>query len=329
MLAIINEILDFSKIESGETAVENKPFHIRKSIDECLKPLILQAGKKNLTVSKNISQEIPDLLMGDSLRLTQVIINLIGNAIKFTERGEIGFTITLDSKNDESVTLHFAVHDTGIGIPQDKLEMIFNPFSQSDGSLTRKYGGTGLGLSISKQLVELMGGEIWVESEKNKGSTFHFTAILGISEHKSDEIAVSKTEEKKEFNEHKERKSLRILLAEDNLMNQEVAKEFLLFRGHSVVAVTTGIEAVELVKKDKFDCVLMDAQMPEMDGLEATAQIREFEKTTGSHIPIIAMTAHAMSGAKEKFIKAGMDDYVSKPFQADELFEKIEKLSGT
>ena len=208
------------------------------------------------------------------------------------------------------------------------MEIIFNPFSQSDGSFTRQYGGTGLGLSISKQLVELMGGEIWVESEKDKGSTFHFTAILGISEHKSDEISVSKTEEEKEFNGHIERKSLHILLAEDNLMNQEVAKEFLLFRGHSVVAVTTGIEAVEQVKNEKFDCVLMDVQMPEMDGLEATAKIREFEKTTDSHIPIIAMTAHAMAGEREKFIQAGMDDYVSKPFQADELFEKIETLSG-
>ncbi len=267
--------------------------------------------------------------MGDSLRLTQVIINLIGNAIKFTERGEIGLNITVKSQKDDDAILQFDVHDTGIGIPQNKLEMIFNPFSQSDGSFTRKYGGTGLGLSISKQLVESMGGEIWVDSEKNKGSTFHFTAILGIAEHKYDEIAVSKTEEEKEFNEHRERKSLHILLAEDNLINQEVAKEFLSFRGHSVVAVTTGIEAVELVKKEKFDCVLMDAQMPEMDGLEATVQIREFEKTNDSHIPIIAMTAHAMSAAKEKFIKAGMDDYVSKPFNANELFEKIEKLSGT
>ncbi len=363
LMTIINDILDFTDIESGSIVIKKIPFNIRESIDSCLQPLIENGRKKNLYVSQTISHDIPDYLTGDSLRLNQVIIKLADNAVKFTDKGEIEFTITMKSINDETVSLQFAVHDTGIGIPLEKQNIIFNPFSQSDDSLTRSYGGSGLGLSIAKQLVELMGGSIWLKSKPGNGSTFYFTAIFTIPDVQldiqpdiqsgvkpdtqyniqsdaqpdtqpdtqsyetsplQDEMrAVTPESNKQESNKQK---GLNILLAEDNEMNQLLATAFLESQGHSVVLATTGVEAVEHVKNGKFDCVLMDIQMPEMDGMEATTRIRELEKSTGSHIPIIAVTAYAIKDEQEQFIKAGMDDYLSKPFNANDLFKKIEVL---
>jgi len=326
LLQIINEILDFSTIESGVLAIENKPFHLRNTLNETLTILVTEARAKKLKLSQNISSNLPEIVQGDSMRLSQIIRNLIWNAIKFTEQGEINFSIDLDSLSDESVTLHFAVQDTGIGISAEDQNIIFDPLSQADGSFTRRYGGTGLGLSISRQLVSLMGGDLWAESKLAEGSVFHFTTVFGIIAPKADEDKAQDTRAQIEDDPKQKRKGLHILLAEDNYMNQMIAQEFLLLKGHTVVTVSNGLEAVEQVKNEKFDCVLMDIQMPDMDGLEATVLIREHEKSSDEHIPIIAMTAHAMKGEQEQFLNAGMDEYVSKPFQAEELFEKIEKF---
>ena len=330
LLLIINDILDFSKIETGNIIIENIDFNIRESIEACLLPLIESGQNKNLKIYYTIAPDIPERLIGDSHRLNQVIINLIGNAIKFTDKGEIGLTITVKSKNKKNISLQFAVHDTGFGIPLDKQKLIFDPFSQSDDSFTRSYGGTGLGLSISKQLVELMGGDMWLESKVDQGSTFYFTSAFTMPDEKfviqSGDPQSLQDKTQGLIPESCKQKGLHILLAEDNEMNQEVAIAFLESRGHTVVVASNGMEALEHLKNKKFDCVLMDVQMPKMNGMEVTIKIREIEKETHTHVPIIAMTAYAIKGEQEQFISAGMDDYISKPFKAKELFKKIGDL---
>ena len=330
LMVVINDILDFSTIETQNMVIKKIRFNIREFIESCLLPLIKTGKNKNLNIYYTIAPDIPDHLVGDSLRLNQVIINLIGNAIKFTNKGEIGLTITGKSKNERDVSLQFAVHDTGIGIPLDKQKIIFNPFSQSDESFTRSFGGTGLGLSISKQLVELMGGEMRLESEQGQGSTFYFTLMFTLPDEKfviqSEDPHSLQDETQRLIFESSKHKGLYILLAEDNEMNQEVAIAFLESRGHTVVVASNGMEALEHATNEKFDCVLMDVQMPKMDGTEVTMKIREFEKTTHTHVPIIAMTAFALKGEQEQFINAGMDDYISKPFKAKDLFKKIDDL---
>ena len=279
-------------------------------------------------------------MIGDLSRLRQIIVNLIGNAIKFTESGAVGLSIEVDSRTPAEIRLHFVVSDTGVGIAPEKQKLIFEAFSQADGSTARKFGGTGLGLSICSQLVELMGGKIWVESALGQGSSFHFTAVLGAGNPVMETAApaapavfcaplvefpsaVPATDRA----EQKEKKQLRILLAEDNAINQKIACHVLEKQGHHVTVAADGRQALSALDQARFDVVLMDVQMPEMDGFETTGAIRARERGTGVHLPIIAMTAHAMQGDRERCIAAGMDSYISKPLGIKELIEMLEKFS--
>ena len=467
LLQIINDILDFSKIEARKLDLEFIDFHLRNTLGDAMDLMGVRANEKGLELTYEVQDTVPNNLIGDPVRLRQVIINLVDNAIKFTEEGEVAVQVQLDSQNEkEESVLHFAIKDTGIGIPQDKQERIFESFSQADGSTTRKYGGTGLGLAISAQLAGLMGGNIWVESTLGEGSTFHFTAcfakgqstrpvkidvenlkglsVLVVDDNatnlrileqtiikwqmtptlaKSDQEALDAIKERALKGQHfalalvdfnmpemdgfqlverikRERLSpdiriimlsssgdyteakdidelgmaayltkpvkqsllldtvinaldeagflqvmkatsstefvpatetsgkLHILLVEDNEINQRLAMRTLESRGYSVVIAANGKEAIDALGQDSFDLVLMDVQMPVMDGLEATRAIRQLEEATGEHIPIVAMTANAMLGDRELCIEAGMDEYVSKPLQPQILFNTIEAVIG-
>jgi len=463
LLLIINDVLDFSKIEAGKMELALIPFDLREGLGETMMALSFRAHQKRLELVYEVQPEVPEALLGDPGRIRQILINLVGNAIKFTEHGEILVSVDEQSSGSATTTLHFAVKDTGVGIPVEQQEKIFEAFSQADGSMTRKYGGTGLGLTISVRLVEMMGGRVWLESQPGRGSTFHFTVQLAVQDTASArpiplqpeqlrdlhalivddnftnrrvlhgmltrwgmrptsveggraalqalEIAKStghpfplilldgqmpdmdgfalaeqiqkdpgllavtimmltsaghlgdaarcrdlgisaylvkpirQTELldgicqalKKEsitknrplvtrhtLQENKHRS--RVLLAEDNAVNQTLAVRLLEKRGYSVIVAGNGREAVEAFENNQFDVVLMDIQMPEMDGFEATAAIRAKEKLAGGHVPIIAMTAHALKGDQERCISAGMDGYVSKPIRTSELFSTMERM---
>ena len=463
LLTVINDILDFSKIEAGKLELESIEFNLRDSLAPTIKTLALRAHQKGLELTFDIRPEVPEQVVGDPSRLRQIIINLIGNAFKFTERGEVGLRVALDSRTSNDVRLHFVVSDTGVGIPPEKQKLIFEAFSQADGSTARRFGGTGLGLTISSRLVELMGGKIWVESALGQGSAFHFTANLGAGKEvvethpaaapaclaglgalvvddnatnrrileemlsrlgmrpklaesglvafqslkqaknsfaviltdlnmpdmdgftlveqlrHSPELAgeakvimltsagqrgdaarcrelgvaayLTKPVSQSELFEaivrvlgmsgsqpepaalitrhtiREGKKKLRVLLAEDNVINQKLAARLLEKHGHHVTLTANGREALAALDRENFDAVLMDVQMPEMDGFEATAAIRAREQGTGRHLPIIAMTAHAMQGDRERCLAAGMDDYISKPIKIRELTDVLEKFS--
>jgi two-component system sensor histidine kinase/response regulator len=465
LLSVINDILDFSKIEAGKFDLESLAFPLRDTLGDTMKTLALRAHKKGLELACQVLADVPDGLVGDPARLRQVVVNMVGNAIKFTDSGEVVMRVEREagiaqkSEAAEEVVLHFTVRDTGIGIPVDKQQVIFAPFVQADGSTTRRFGGTGLGLAISARLVELMGGRIWVESQPGQGSVFHFTARLGIaatppasgvppqpinlqdlavlvvddnatnrrileemltnwhmkptvvagapealaemeracasgdpyplvlvdaqmpgtdgyelarqindnlqysgatimmlsssdtaSRGRQPRLAASlmkpikqselfdaimtslgvslRREENEPVAAPPPRRTLRILLAEDNAVNQKFVVHVLEKRGHSVCVAGNGREALSAVERERFDLALMDVQMPEMGGFEATAEIRRRERATGNHLPVIAMTAHAMKGDRERCLEAGMDDYISKPIQAGRLFEVIERVVG-
>jgi PAS domain S-box-containing protein len=451
LLGVINDVLDFSKIEAGKLEFELIDFPLRDTLTNALRAVALRAHEKGLELVWHVAPGVPDALVGDPLRLRQVLLNLVGNAIKFTAAGEVAVRVNVEPGDD--VGLHFAVSDTGVGIPADKLALIFQPFTQADGSAARKYGGTGLGLTISSRLVEAMGGRIWVESEPGRGSTFHFTARLGrargpvpgglapapaelaglpalvvddnaINRRVLEELLAgwrmrpvladggaaalaalagaeangrpfrlvlldghmpgmdgfalaerirgqyagvtvmmltsadqgggaarcralgvasylvkpispsdlleaitralglvgpAELEPKREDAGPPAVRALRVLLAEDNAVNQVVAAGLLKAEGHTVVVAGNGKEALAALGREAFDVVLMDVQMPEMDGLEAAARVRQAEEATGAHVPIIALTAHAMKGDRERCLEAGMDDYLAKPIQPAEL----------
>jgi signal transduction histidine kinase/DNA-binding response OmpR family regulator len=464
LMGVINDILDFSKIEARKLDLDQIVFNIENCLDDTLKSLAVPAHQKGLELVNRIPPGIPVYVTGDPARLRQIMVNLIGNAIKFTEHGEVLASVEEESREETSVTLHFVVADTGVGVPKEKQALIFEAFTQADGSTTRRFGGTGLGLAISSQLVKMMGGRIWVESEEGKGSEFHFTARFGLAKSpkaelpllppaclqdlrvlvvddnatnrlilaerlrrwgcnptsaESGEAALSAMKRAAEAGEpfsliltdaqmpgmdgfalvehiqrHPEfsrptimmltstgqrlevtrcrelgvaaylvkpirahelrdallavismkvqeapprelarRQSPRedqrpqtgicILLAEDNPVNQYFALRLLQKRGYEVVLAGSGREVLAALEKQTFDLILMDVQMPEMDGFEATAAIREKEKATGTHVPIVAMTAHAMAGDRERCLAAGMDNYVSKPIRSQELFAAI------
>jgi len=474
LLTLLNDILDFSKIEAGRLELESVEFSLRDSLGDTMRTMASRAHKKGLELVVHIPPEVHDTLVGDPGRLRQVVVNLVGNAIKFTEEGEIVVDVETESETEGEICMHFSVRDTGVGIPREKQQTIFDAFAQVDGSTTRKYGGTGLGLAISSQLVKMMGGRIWVESpnpvsatQKHPGSTFHFTACFGyrpapsspppsldaaklegmpvlvvddnatnrriltemlsnwhmkptaesngeaalralqrasereqpfplvlldanmpgvdgfgvaeqIKKHRAmagatvmmltsagrrgdaarcrdlgvsayltkpitqsdllDAIlkALGAASEQPErtglITRHSLRESrtrLHILLAEDNAVNQKLATVILEKMGHTVTVAPNGKEALDAIENETFDLILMDVQMPEMDGFEATAAIREREKKTGEHIPIIAMTAHAMKGDKERCLQAGMDGYVAKPIRPRDLSEAIESFNQT
>jgi PAS domain S-box-containing protein len=335
LLNIVNDILDFSRIEAGKLDLEKNTFNFSNTLNETLTLLNVKAKEKALRMTWQIQEEVPEYLIGDPERLTQVIVNLINNAIKFTEEGEIVITVDVREKGYETVLLHFSILDTGIGIPIDKQKAIFDAFVQADGSYSRKYGGTGLGLTITSQLVKMMGGDIWVQSgtlhhrrkddisdKERKGSIFHFTAHFELVI--PSDITYEETEGGEETRPEI-RKHLHILLAEDEFINQALTIEILKQQNWRVTAVENGLEVIEALETGSFDLILMDVQMPKMDGLEATAAIRKKESDDGGRIPIIAMTAHALKGDNERCREAGMDDYVSKPIKTDELFSAIKR----
>ncbi len=467
LLSLINDILDFSKIEAGKLDLDYSDFRIGDRLDEIMQSLAIKAHEKNLNLVCNVDDKVPEVVTGDLGRLRQIIVNLVGNAIKFTEAGVISLNVCVVSQTSDEVELKFEVCDTGVGIPRENQEMIFNPFTQADSSTTRKYGGTGLGLAITSQLVEMMNGKIWVESEPGKGSVFHFTCRLGVRHGLSDEdrakdlavvrdkiilvvddnevnrkilkktieswgmkpvmaesagealeiiksygqtgdsiaialidvmmpeidgfkltemirndpkllnlkiiimssadpiggcercaelgvdgylckplnykdllhtiaVTLSPVDSRTKPASHPpvrkelpQLKPLRILLVEDNLVNQKMATLILEKKGHSVVVANNGLDGVEKHRTGDFDLILMDVQMPEMDGLEATRAIRESEKGTGKQIPIIAMTAHAFKKDEEACLEAGMNAYVSKPISKSLLFETMQDLFQT
>ena len=473
LLTLINDILDFSKIEAGKLDLDVSDFSLRQNIGETLKALGFRAHQKGLELAWRVAQDVPDYLAGDASRVRQVLVNLVGNAVKFTERGEVVVEIERDPKStDAMVVLHFCVRDTGIGIAKEKQDMVFGAFTQADSSTTRKYGGTGLGLAITRRLVDLMGGKLWLESEPGVGSAFHFTirfekasaqpasdypdpkilshaSILVVDDNETNRIIlvemlarwgiqVATAKDAREAleiltrsgnrdphfdavisdlqmphmdgfefvenirksvqfgqipvlmlsssaqqGEHERcrqlgisaylakpiqpselldtilnalslhasgpkqtqdmtqdktqevlpqsdwRQGMKVLLAEDNAVNRTLATRLLQKHGHTVVVVENGRQAVETLERETVDLVLMDVQMPEMDGLEATAAIREKEKKTGDHLPIIALTAHAMKGDREKCLAAGTDDYLTKPIRTADLFAAVERLRNT
>lgn len=338
LLRVINDILDFSKIEAGRLDLYEEEFDLRDMLTETARPLAVRAQQKDLKLVCNVLPDVPNVLVGDAGRLGQIVVNLLGNAIKFTAAGEIVLRADLESATDKTALLHFSVTDTGIGIVPEKLDLVFAPFSQADGSTTRNYGGTGLGLTICKRLVELMGGRIWLESDPGKGSSFHFTANFGsqpFAARKHIAMAIPVIENIIELRtpdsttERSQKRTLDILVAEDNTINQKVALRLLERLGHRVVLAVNGIEVIALWERQPFDLLLMDVQMPGMSGLEATAIIREREMNTGKHIPIVAMTAHTMKGDRERCLEAGMDGYIAKPILPMHLYEVVRALTGS
>ena len=326
LLTIITDILDFSKIEAGKLSLVPGEFRFRAFLRDTLHFLENLAEKKNLELESSVDSEVPDRLVGDRGRIRQVLVNLIGNGIKFTEKGRVKVKVQLKSEDAHEVLLHFQVSDTGIGIEPEKQETIFESFTQAESSTTRTHGGTGLGLAISRKLVEMMDGQIWVESRPGEGSVFHFTVRLGKATAGVGEPGSSAESVEPEV--HQDIRPLRVLVAEDGKINQLVASVMLEERGHTVVVANNGQEAVDFHKDEPFDAILMDVNMPLLDGYAATAKIREREKETGAHIPIIAMTANAMMGDREKCINAGMDSYLSKPVRASDLTAALNQFFG-
>lgn len=325
LLSLLNDILDFSKIEAGRLELEYEPFSLREVVSSVVMTLKHQAESRQTTLEKQIDDDVPDKLAGDAVRLRQVIFNLLGNAVKFTEEGSVAIHVTKTSaREDGRIGIAFKVTDTGIGISKNDQKRIFNVFTQADGSTTRKYGGTGLGLSISKRLAGMMGGDISVDSREGEGSTFTFSADFELSE-AGIELVPAKAPKKIL---QASARPLRVLLVEDNPVNMLFADRLLGMMGHTTVQAENGKVALEKLESEaSFDVVLMDVQMPEMDGLEATKHIRASDKHY-SAIPIIALTAHAMSGDKKSCLAAGMDHYVSKPIDLQELTSALESATA-
>lgn len=331
LLTIINDILDFSKMEAGRIELEDIDFNLELLLKDIRQILSLRAEEKGLLLAVELEPEAPSRLCGDPTRIRQVLINLLSNAIKFTSAGRVTLAVCGRALNLENAELRFSVRDTGIGIPLVLQQKLFRPFSQADASTTRQYGGTGLGLSISKRLVEMMGGEIGLESQEGVGSTFWFTVRLKRQMHPEAEPPAARLVQRAveprlvDVAEPVPARS-RILLAEDNLVNQKVALKLLEKAGYAADLVENGRQALDLLRAEKYDLVLMDCQMPEMDGFAATQKIRaSTELRSGRDVPIIALTANAMEGDRERCLAAGMDDYLPKPINARELLAMLQK----
>lgn len=320
LLTVINDILDFSRIEAGKLDIHVEPLDLRATLDEVLRLLNVSAAGKGLALSLEVAADVPPMIGTDGGRLRQVLLNLVGNAVKFTSAGKVTIQVRRGDA-EHAGCLHFCISDTGIGMAPPVLEKIFEAFTQADASITRRFGGTGLGLAISSRLVRLLGGEIWAESEVGKGSRFHFTLRCLTPDAEPEKIVDAPAA----VSEH----GLNILLAEDNPVNQRLAAALLARQGHRVMIATTGGRAVDLWRTGQFDVILMDMLMPEMDGIQATCCIREEELGTGAHIPIIAMTANAMEGDRERCLAAGMDDYVSKPIVAAALAAALSRVPSS
>lgn len=321
LLVIINDILDFSKMEAGKLLMEKISFDLRETIENIVRTHSVKAVAKGLDFSYTLSATIPKVIVSDPTRLKQVLHNLVSNAIKFTQHGGISLSVKKIKDDQDKDLLHFSVADTGIGIDEDGMKKLFKVFSQVDGSITRKFGGTGLGLMITKQLVEMMGGRIWVESTKEKGSKFMF--VLPYQEVlKKEPVEVIQKSDKQSL------EVKRVLLVEDDSINQLVISKMLHELGYEVKVAGNGLQAIEMTAAGSYDCILMDVQMPEVDGIEATLKIRSREKELKIYTPIIALTAYAIKGDRERFLSYGMDEYIAKPVSMNELQEKIKLVAA-
>jgi CheY-like chemotaxis protein len=352
LLGIINDLLDFSKIDANRIELVPAEFALRPLLDETFESLGVGARRKGLRLRWHVGADVPDRLVGDSGRLRQVLVNLVGNAVKFTERGEVEVSVVIgqrsEVKGQESevrgqfpggagpglgaaaggdVGLVFSVCDTGIGIPEDKREAIFAPFEQGDNSTARRYGGTGLGLAIASRLVALMGGRITVESEPGRGSTFRFTARFGKPAEGGDAPRAVRLEGNGSPAEAAVR-PLRVLVAEDNEFNQLVARELLERRGHRVRVVADGSEALAALEEEPFDALLLDVHMPGLDGFAVVRSLREREKQGGGHLAVIGLTARSMEGDRERAMEVGMDEYLAKPVAAADLYAALGRVAG-
>jgi CheY-like chemotaxis protein len=314
LLGLVNDILDLSKIEAEKLSLEHAPFNLADLVKETLAVIAPMAGARGLDLLQSIAPDLPAAWMGDAGRIRQVLLNLLSNAVKFTKRGSIALRVSLRDLTDESAELCFAVQDTGIGISAEAQREIFEPFTQADNSTTRRYGGTGLGLTISRRLAGLMAGRLELESEPGQGSIFRFTVPLFLAP-----VAALKPRrrDRPERGIQRSLHALRILLAEDNAINQKVAVTLLKRMGHQVDVVPDGRQAVAAVEQTAYDLVLMDCQMPEMDGYAATRAIRGTAR--GASLPIVAMTAHAMPEDRKRCLDAGMTDYLAKPISGERL----------
>ena len=332
LMDIVNDVLDFSKIEAGTLSSQIEQFDLYTVIEKAVNTFFPTAAEKGLELVVDTDSNVPDRILGDSGRLRQVLVNLIDNAIKFTEKGKIEVKTVAEAEDEESIKVFFCITDTGIGIPDDKLESIFLGFMQVDNSSTRKFGGAGLGLTICREIVRVLGGWLKVESREGEGSRFYFTLPFGkIREsHKVGDLSTSQYGPRENSASVEESaKKIKILLAEDNKINQKLAIALLRKKGWDVIAVENGKEAVEAIVDDRyrlkvpFNLVLMDIQMPIMDGIEATREIRKCEAI--KELPIIALTAHALKGDRERFLNEGLTDYIPKPIKYKEFFAIIEK----
>ncbi len=344
LLGLLNGILDFSKIEAGQLLLEEQPFLLETLLDNVYSTMIGLARDKQLTLLIDRDENVPEAFIGDAVRLGQILVNLVANGIKFTDQGEVGIHVSLDevSSTEDKVVLHFAVSDTGIGIPEDKQRHLFQSFQQADSSISRRYGGTGLGLAISRQLVQLMGGEISLTSTEGLGSTFSFTiALPSCSTEKVLKVCQLDRDQRSKVT------GLSVLLVEDNEANRELGTILLESSGQKVQVAEHGLRALELLSDTGFDVVLMDVQMPEMDGVTATRVIRAVEegekpktlltgellaklnqRLGGGHVPIIALTAHAMDSDRTRCLDAGMDEYLTKPFRPEQVVEVLQKFGN-
>jgi PAS domain S-box-containing protein len=319
LLKVLNDVLDFSKIEAGKLDLESVPFDLDDAVRQTVRAFGPRARDKGIELDLHVASDVPWAVVGDPVRLRQVLVNLLDNAVRFTEMGSVRVSVAVEGKTDSSVTLRVAVKDTGIGISEDKQSDIFESFTQVDGSTTRHYGGSGLGLTISTRLVGMMGGRIWLESSPSRGSTFFFTAAFGIGEeglqHLLDsEVALAAA---------RRLPRLKVLVAEDNLVNRTLIVRILQKQGHHVEQARDGEQALAMLEREPVDVVLMDLEMPIMGGLEATRRIREQEAGTSRHLPIVALTAHAMRGDRDRCFAAGMDGYVPKPIRRSTLYSAL------
>jgi signal transduction histidine kinase/ActR/RegA family two-component response regulator len=324
LLAIINNILDLTKIEAKMVELEYQPFNLQSCIEASLDLVAASAHEKGLSVEYTVEENTPSIILGDPTRLSQILINLLNNAVKFTEKGGVSVSVSSEWLEGDGFEIHFAVKDTGIGIPEDKMSRLFLSFSQIDSSIARKYGGTGLGLAISKRLAEMMHGKMWVESEVGRGSTFHFTIRVEPVISGPIDIAQPETLPSSGRQGYLDR-SLTILLAEDNLVNQIVTKKMLDKLGYRAEVAANGKEVLQALEARDYDVIFMDVQMPEMDGLEATREIRQ--RWPEGRAKIIAMTASALKGDREECLAAGMDGYISKPTRMVAIREALEACS--
>ncbi len=332
LLTIVNGILDFSKIEAGKLELDPVAFGLRDSVRDTVNLLAIHARQKGLELSCEIHPEVPRYIVGDPVRLRQILLNLIGNAIKFTDHGRVNVEVRVEQATRSFTMIEFLVRDTGMGIPLDKQQSIFEAFAQADGSMSRRFGGTGLGLTISSRLVGLMGGSIGVESRPGEGSCFYFALPLKTAPEAAIPVAPAPADVMASRPPAAETRAQpphppHILVAEDNLVNQQIVRNVLSKEGYHVTLAAHGKEAIELLRQNSIDLILMDVQMPEMDGFEATAAIRARERETGGHVPILAITAHARVDDRERCLACGMDGYLSKPLRAKDLLEAAGKIA--